>query len=93
MTGARPFRIEVPETDLHDLRQRLAWTRWPDRVPGVAWDYGVSLDYLRELADYWRTTYDWRQHEARLNEVPQFMTTIDGQSLHPYDGRASPLAH
>lgn len=55
------FRIEVPEADLDDLRQRLAQTRWPDEVPGVAWDYGLPLDYLRELADYWRTSYDWRR--------------------------------
>lgn len=82
MSEVRSFRIEVPEADLEDLRQRLARTRWPEEVPGVGWDYGVPLDYLRELADYWRTSYDWRKHEARLNEFPQFMTTIDGQVVH-----------
>ena len=78
----RPFRIEVPRADLDDLRERLARTRWPDALPGVGWEDGVPLDYLRELAEYWRTAYDWREHEARLNELPQFTTAIDGQDLH-----------
>src|SRR5919106_975519 len=77
-----PFCIQVPEGDLEDLRQRLARTRWPDELPGVGWDDGVPLGYLRELAEYWRISYDWREHEARLNELPQFTTTIDGQRLH-----------
>jgi pimeloyl-ACP methyl ester carboxylesterase len=78
----RPFRVEVPQADLKDLRNRLAGTRWPDELPGVGWRYGVPLEYLKELAEYWRTTYDWRKHEARLNEFPQFITTIDGANLH-----------
>jgi pimeloyl-ACP methyl ester carboxylesterase len=82
MTEERPFRIEVPEADLDDLRQRLARTRWPEQPPGMGWDYGVPLDYLRELAEYWRSGYDWRKHEARLNQFPQFITTIDGQEVH-----------
>ena len=78
----RPYRIHVAEADLDDLRERLARTRWPDELPGVGWGYGVPLDYLRELVDYWRTSYDWREQEARLNEFPQFTTAIDGQELH-----------
>ncbi len=78
----RPFRIDVPQADLDDLRERLARTRWPDELPGVGWDYGVPLGYLRELAEYWRTAYDWRAHEARLNQFPQFTTTIDGANVH-----------
>ncbi len=78
----RPFRIDVPQAALDDLRDRLARTRWPDEVPGVGWSRGVPLDYLRELAEYWRTTYQWREHEARLNEYPQFTTTIDGANVH-----------
>ena len=78
----RRFRIEAPQTDLDDLRERLARTRWPDELPAVGWDDGVPLAYLRELAEYWRTSYDWREHEARLNELPQFTTAIDGQRLH-----------
>jgi pimeloyl-ACP methyl ester carboxylesterase len=77
-----PFRIEIPQADLDDLRRRLAQTRWPGELPGVGWTRGVPLAYLRELADYWRTSYDWRRHEARLNEPPQFVTTIDGQTIH-----------
>jgi pimeloyl-ACP methyl ester carboxylesterase len=78
----RPFRIEIAEADLEDLSQRLAHTRWPDELPGVGWSRGVPLDYLKELAEYWRTSYDWRKHEARLNGFPQYTTEIDGQSVH-----------
>jgi microsomal epoxide hydrolase len=77
-----PFRIEIPQADLDDLRDRLARTRWPDQLPGVGWDYGIPLEYVRELAEYWRTGYDWRVHEARLNAFDQFTTTIDGQLIH-----------
>jgi pimeloyl-ACP methyl ester carboxylesterase len=79
----RPFRIEIPQADLDDLAERLDRTRWPSEMPGVGWDRGVPLDYLKELAGYWRTSYDWRKHEAELNEHPQFITTeIDGQNIH-----------
>jgi pimeloyl-ACP methyl ester carboxylesterase len=78
----QPFRIDVPQADLDDLRDRLARTRWPDELPGVGWDYGVPLGYLKELAGYWRTAYDWRKQEARLNDFPQFTTTIDGAKVH-----------
>jgi pimeloyl-ACP methyl ester carboxylesterase len=78
----RPFRVEVPESDLKELRQRLALTRWPHELPDVGWSRGVALGYLKTLAEYWRTGYDWRAHEARLNEVPQFTTKIDGQTIH-----------
>jgi pimeloyl-ACP methyl ester carboxylesterase len=78
----RSFRIEVPETNVDDLRDRLARTRWPDELPGAGWSRGVPLGYLRELAEYWRTDYDWRANEARLNEFPQFTTVIDGQAIH-----------
>jgi pimeloyl-ACP methyl ester carboxylesterase len=76
------FNIDIPQADLDDLRDRLARTRWPDELPGVGWDLGVPLSYLQELAAYWRDTYDWRRHEAELNAVPQFTTTIDGQRIH-----------
>jgi hypothetical protein len=74
----RPFRLEIPQADLDDLHRRLDHTRWPDELPGVGWAYGVPLDYLRELAAYWRHQYDWRANERRLNQFPQFTTTIDG---------------
>jgi epoxide hydrolase len=78
----RPFRIDIPQADLDDLRARLSRTRWPDQLPGVGWDYGIPLDYVKELAEYWRDSYDWRAQERRLNEFPQFTTTIDGQNVH-----------
>jgi epoxide hydrolase len=76
------FRIDIPQADLDDLRDRLARTRWPDQLPGVGWDYGIALDDVRELAEYWRTGYDWRVHERQLNSFPQFTTEIDGQRVH-----------
>jgi len=78
----RPFRIEIPQADLDDLRDRLARTRWPDELPDVGWDRGVPLAYLKELAEYWRTEYDWRAAEAKLNQYPQFITEIDGANVH-----------
>jgi epoxide hydrolase len=80
--GIRPFRIEVPQAELDDLADRLARTRWPDELPGAGWSRGVPLGYLRQLAGYWRSGYDWRAQEARLNQHPQFTTTVDGQRIH-----------
>ena len=79
---AEPFRIDVPEADLVDLRRRIAATRWPDEVDGAAWDYGSNLGYMRALADYWLNGFDWREQERRLNELPQFTADVDGQLLH-----------
>ena len=81
-TGITPFRIDIPQADLDELRDRLIHTRWPDQLAGVGWDYGIPLEYLQQLAEYWRTGYDWRVHEQQLNEFPQFTTTIDGQRVH-----------
>ncbi|MBG0816459.1 epoxide hydrolase family protein [Planomonospora sp. ID82291] len=77
-----PFRIDVPQAHLDDLAARLTATRWPDELPGVGWSRGVPVAYLKDLAAYWRTGYDWRTHEAALNAHPQYRTTIDGQTLH-----------
>ena len=81
-TAIRPFRVDVPQADLDDLGERLARTRWPAEPAGTGWTRGVPVDYLRELTEYWRTTYDWREHEARLNKFPQFTTVVDGANLH-----------
>jgi pimeloyl-ACP methyl ester carboxylesterase len=81
-TRIRPYRIEIPEAQLDELRERLDRTRWPDELPGAGWSRGVPLDYLKALARYWRTEYDWRKEEARLNESPHFVTEIDGQNIH-----------
>src|SRR5262245_63606484 len=78
----RPFRVETPQAVLDELTDRLARTRWPDELPGAGWERGVPVSYLSELAAYWRTGYDWRAHESRLNQIPQFTTTIDGQDIH-----------
>lgn len=80
--GIHPFRIDIPQSDLDDLHERLDRTRWPDELPGVGWAYGVPRDYLRELVHYWRHGYDWRAAEAELNQWPQFVTTIDGATVH-----------
>jgi microsomal epoxide hydrolase len=82
VTAIEPFSIDVPDEVLDDLRDRLARTRWPDQIPGTGWEYGTNLAYLQELCEYWRTTYDWREHEARLKAWGHFRTEIDGQDLH-----------
>jgi epoxide hydrolase len=76
------FEIRVDDSVLDDLRNRLASARLPDQIEGTGWEYGIPVDYVRELVDYWRDTYDWRAHEARLNELAHFRTSIDGQSIH-----------
>jgi epoxide hydrolase len=77
-----PFRIAVPEADLDDLHSRLERTRYAIPAPGESWAAGVPPEYLRELVGYWRSTYDWRAHEARLNTYPQFLTRVDGNVVH-----------
>ncbi|MEU8898477.1 epoxide hydrolase [Nocardia sp. NPDC048505] len=77
-----PFRIDIPQADLDDLHERLARTRWSAQLPGKGAGRGVPVDYLRELADHWRTEFDWRAQEAALNELPQFRTEIDGLNVH-----------
>ncbi|MFI6026235.1 epoxide hydrolase family protein [Amycolatopsis magusensis] len=89
-------RLEVPEAELLDLRDRLLRTRWPEAETVGDWSQGVPLAYLRELCDYWATGYDWRRVESRLNALPQFKTEIDGLGIHflhvrsPHPG-ATPL--
>jgi pimeloyl-ACP methyl ester carboxylesterase len=93
MTDIQPFRIAVPDADLDDLRTRLARTRWPSAPYGATpsdatdgqpedWSRGVPPAYLRDLVDHWATGYDWRAQEAALNEIPQFVTEIEGQTVH-----------
>jgi pimeloyl-ACP methyl ester carboxylesterase len=76
------FKINIDDSILEDLRLRLDRTRFPDQLDGVGWDYGTDLDYLKKLVHYWRTDFDWRKQERRLNEFPQFMTEIDGVNIH-----------
>jgi hypothetical protein len=77
-----PFRIDIPQADLDELDERLARVRFPDELPGTGWDLGVPTGYLAELVDYWRNGYNWREHEAALNQFPQFVTEIDGAQVH-----------
>ncbi len=85
-TSLAPFRIDIPQADLDDLRDRLARTRWPIGVPGrddrTDFSRGVPLAYLRELVEYWRDGFDWRAQEAALNAYDQLTTVVDGQTFH-----------
>jgi pimeloyl-ACP methyl ester carboxylesterase len=78
----RPFRISFSDAELDDLHQRIDRTRWPEEVPGSGWEHGVPTGYARELAQYWRHGFDWGKQQERLNGFPQFMTTIEGQTIH-----------
>ena len=78
----QPFTVAISDRDLDDLSQRLGRTRWPDTLPDTGWDYGVPLAYLRELAEYWRTEFNWNAQAARINAWPQFTTRVDGQTIH-----------
>jgi microsomal epoxide hydrolase len=87
--GVGPYRIDVPEAVLKDLNERLERTRYPSEIEGSGWDYGTNLAYLKELVDYWRISFDWREQERKLNQLPQFLTTIDGVEIHFVHQRSS----
>lgn len=76
------FTIQIPDAQLADLAHRLETTRWPDEIENSGWEYGVSLDYLRSLTDYWRQSYNWRREEAALNQVPQYRIALNGFQIH-----------
>lgn len=76
------FRIDVPQSELDDLRDRLRRSRWPERETVDDWSQGVPLAYLQEVCRYWAEDYDWRDREARLNRFPQFRTVLDGLGVH-----------
>ncbi len=76
------FNINIPQTTLDDLYERLAKTRFPDEIDGADWDYGTNLDYLKELCAYWQNDFDWRRQETELNEFNHFQTEIDGLKIH-----------
>ena len=83
------FTIHVDDRVLDDLRARLALTRFPDQIAETGWEYGIPVDYVRDLVGYWRNRYDWRTHEARLNELDHFRTEIDGQPIHFVHARST----
>lgn len=78
----KPFTIAIEDAALEDLKLRLSRTRWPDAIAGMDWQDGTDRAFLQRLASYWRTGFDWRAQEARLNRLPQFMAKIDGLDIH-----------
>ncbi|HEY4386164.1 MAG TPA: epoxide hydrolase [Ktedonobacteraceae bacterium] len=78
----RSFTINVPQTTLDDLRNRLTHTRWPDEVENAAWDYGTNYGYMKSIVDYWLHMFDWRAQEERLNQFAHFRTDIDDFGIH-----------
>ena len=81
-SAIRPFRVAVDAAAIADLKTRLAQVRWPDEAPESPWRYGTSVEFMREIVDYWIRSYDWRKTEAELNAWPQFVTAIDGIDVH-----------
>lgn len=98
----RPFHIDIPQADVDDLQHRLARTRWTDELPPAeladlpmagpvqpGWQYGVPVSFVRGLVEQWRTNFDWRAVEGRLNAYPHYLTEIDGQDVHFYHVRSA----
>ena len=83
----RPFRIAVPQRKIDRILARVREAQWPDRLDGSQWQYGVNWDYMKELAAFWTTRFDWRKAEAKLNSHPQFIASIDGLDIHYYHVR------
>ena len=78
--SVQPFRIEISQATLNDLRERLARTRWPDEVRDAGWEYGANLGYMKQLVTYWQNTFDWRAQEAAINQFAQFRAAVDGRN-------------
>ena len=92
----KPFKIQIPQTDIHDLHERLSKTRWPGETIEDGWKKGAPVGYLKKLTDYWQNKFNWQAQEKRLNSYPQFITTIDRQTIHflhikSTDPKATPL--
>jgi hypothetical protein len=81
-TAVRPFRVDMPEETIVELRRRIAATQWPEKETVADQSQGVPLAMMQQLARYWGTEYDWRTCEAKLNALPQFMTEVDGLDIH-----------
>lgn len=82
MFTVKPFKVNVPQTVLDDLQQRLRQTRWPDAPENIGWNYGTDPVFLQNLVKYWQNGYDWRKHEAAINAIPQFTVEIDSMTIH-----------
>jgi pimeloyl-ACP methyl ester carboxylesterase len=85
----RPFTVSIPDSEIDDLKRRLARTRWPDPETVGDWSQGVRVENARSLAGYWERGYDWRRFESDLNRLPQFLTEIDGLDIHFIHVRSS----
>ena len=83
-----PFSIQIGAEILSDLRERIRNTRWPDQAPGIAWEQGTDLDFLRRLLAYWADEFDWAAQECELNAVNQFRAELDGIRIHFVHERA-----
>jgi len=81
-TAITPFRVDIPQADLDDLMERLARTRYADQLPTDGWAQGTPVSYLQTMVETWRTSFDWRTQETRMNAYPGFRTEIDGQTIH-----------
>ncbi|OED41156.1 epoxide hydrolase [Chromatiales bacterium (ex Bugula neritina AB1)] len=82
MTACTPFKIAIPDQTLSDIRAKVASYPWHEMPDDGGWDYGTNLDYMKELAAYWTTEFDWRKHEKTLNRFPQFTANVDGIDIH-----------
>jgi microsomal epoxide hydrolase len=85
--GPRPFRISIPQSTIERILRRVKDARWPDRLDSSDWRYGANWDYMKSLASFWTTKYDWRRAEATLNRYPQFIASIGGYDVHFYHVR------
>lgn len=82
MSQIKKFNIEIPQSKLDDLQQRLTLTRWPEKETPDDWTQGIPLSYMKEIHDYWLNDYDWRKHEKEINKFPQFLSTINELDVH-----------
>ncbi|MBX2894443.1 MAG: epoxide hydrolase [Cyclobacteriaceae bacterium] len=82
MKNVTEFKVDIPQSDLNDLKARLKNMRWPGEAEGSDWNFGTSEAYLKNLVSYWATNYDWRKQEALLNKYPQYMAAVDGIKIH-----------
>ncbi|HXP84798.1 MAG TPA: epoxide hydrolase [Bryobacteraceae bacterium] len=82
--GPRPFKVKIPQATIDRILRRVREFRWPDRLDGNDWRYGVDWDYMKALAEYWTTAFDWRKAEANLNRYPQFLARVEDFDIHFY---------
>ena len=82
MKNVVEFKVNIPQSDLDELKARLMNTRWPGEEAGSDWAFGTSEAYLKKLVAHWTTNYDWRKQEAALNKYPQYVAEVDGIKIH-----------